>query len=63
MPDIYKNVATLAEKKNLSISEVERRADLSKGSICKWKDSSPTVENLLKVAQALSVSIGRLLKE
>lgn len=63
MGNIYENVSHLANKKGLSVSELERRAGLSKGAISKWRDSSPTVENLLKVAQALSVSIGRLLKE
>lgn len=63
MPNIHKNIVEIAKKKGIPLYKLEEEAGLGQGAISKWKDSSPTVENLLKVAQALSVSIGRILKE
>lgn len=60
---IYSNVEELAKKKGISLSELERRAEMSKGSISKWKTSSPTIGNLSAVASVLGVSVNRLLKE
>lgn len=62
MSSIYENIVILANKHGFSISEVERRAGLSNGSIGKWTTSSPTVANLEKVATVLKVSLNTLLK-
>ncbi len=60
--NIYENIKEIANRKGLSICELESRAGMSNGSIAKWKVSSPTVENLSKVSKALRVDIKRLLK-
>lgn len=60
---IYSNVEELARKKGLSLAEVERKANLSKGSITKWKTASPTIKSLSAVAEVLGVTVNRLLKE
>lgn len=60
---IYYNVKELADKKGLSIRELERRVDLKNGTIGKWKHVSPRVENLQNVANVLGVTVNRLLKE
>lgn len=60
---IYSNVEELARKKGLSLAEVERKANLSKGSITKWKKASPTIKSLSAVAEVLGVTVNRLLKE
>ena len=59
---IYDNVKTIASQKNMSIAELEKRAELSNGTIGKWRDSNPNVESLIKVAKALNVSISTLTK-
>lgn len=59
---IYENVKALADKRGISITELEKKAELSNGAIGKWRDSSPSVENLSKVAKALNVSINTLVK-
>lgn len=63
MVDIYNNIKKTAEKKHLSISAVERYANLSRGTVFKWKKSSPTVATLQKVADVLGVPIANLLKD
>jgi len=61
---IYDNVKIYADKKNLSIREVERRAGLENGAIGKWVEGvSPRLENAMKVADVLDVDIKDLIKE
>lgn len=57
---IYKNVKALADKKGLSIAELEKKAGLSNGTIGKWIESSPKVDSLVKVANVLGVGINKL---
>ena len=60
---IYENVKELADKKKISICELEKRAQLGNGVIAGWKTSSPRVENLQAVAKILGVTVNRLLQE
>jgi len=60
---IYENVKAIADKKGISIYELEKKAKLGNGTIGKWNDVSPNVENLSKVAKVLNVSINTLIKE
>lgn len=59
---VYENIVEISKKKNLSITEVEKRAGLGRGAIGKWQVSSPTVSKLAAVADVLGVSIHRLMK-
>lgn len=59
---IYDNVKAIADKRKISIAELEKRAKLGNGTIGGWRDSSPNVESLVKVAEALNVSVATLLK-
>lgn len=60
---LYDNIKYYAERKGLSILKVEREAGLSRGHIDKWKQSTPRLDTLQKVAEVLGVSITTLLKE
>ena len=60
---IIENIRRLADAKGLSIRAVERKAGLSNGTIGKWDEHSPSVENLAAVASVLKVTVNRLLKE
>ena len=61
---IYENVKRLADAQGLSIREVERRAGLENGAISKWVgDTSPRLENAMKVAEVLGVDVQELVKE
>ena len=59
---IYDNIKALADKKGLSIAEIEKRAQIGNGIIGKWKESTPNVDSLVKVAKVLNVSINTLTK-
>ena len=61
---IYENVKKLAEKQNISIREVERRAGLENGAISKWVgNTSPRLENALAVANVLGVDVKDLVRK
>lgn len=55
--NIYDNIKKICKDKCLSISSLENQAGLSNGSISKWQQKSPKVDNLAKVASVLDVSI------
>ena len=59
---IYDTVKALADKRKISIAELERKAKLGNGTIGGWKESSPNLESLNKVAKALDVNVTTLLK-
>lgn len=58
---IYDKVKDLAKARNISIAELERRLELSNGSISKWNSYMPNTEPLLKVANFFGVSTDELL--
>lgn len=47
--------------KNITITFLERENKLSIGAISKWNNSSPTAENLYKIAKYLNVSMEYLI--
>ena len=63
MSFIVENIRKYADKRNISISELEKKANLGNGTIGRWKNSSPSVSKLKQVADALGVSLNTLLKE
>lgn len=60
--NIYNNVKKIADRKGFSIRKLEREAGIGNGTIRRWGDVSPSVENLIKVANVLGVYPERLLK-
>lgn len=60
---IYENILEIAQKKQLSIRQIESKAGLSFGAIGKWKTRSPQVDNLMAVAKVLNVPINKLLED
>lgn len=57
---IYDRIKEICKKKGLSVSYVEKEAGLSNGTISKWNQSSPTVNNLNAVAIVLKTRIDKL---
>lgn len=60
---IFEQIQELVKEKNTTIAELERQAGLSNGSISKWKTVMPNVASLIAVAEALGVSVVRLIGE
>lgn len=60
---IYDNICMVAKKTGISINSIEKIAELSTGSLCKWNTVSPSVRSLKKVAKVLNVPVEKLLEE
>lgn len=59
---MYDKVKAIAEKKGMNISELERKAGLSNGTIGKWREAKNGIrfESIKAVAEALEISIEEL---
>lgn len=60
---VYENVKALCDKKGISITQLEKEADLSNGSIGKWKTHMPKADSLQAVSKVLKVKMENLLEE
>lgn len=60
---IYDNIKRLADERNMTIQEVEKRCNIGNGVIGKWKDSgNPKIKHLKTVADLFNVTVDELLK-
>lgn len=60
---IYENVKELCDKRGISIAMLEKKANLSNGTIGKWREAIPSVDSVKRVADVLKVKVDTLLKE
>ncbi|OFL87280.1 helix-turn-helix domain-containing protein [Enterococcus sp. HMSC072H05] len=58
---LLNRVKELANERNMTIAELERKLDFGQGSISKWNKQSPSSERLQKVADYFDVSTDYLL--
>ena len=58
---IYDKMNAICKKKGISLSSVEKQAGLGNGAISKWKESSPTIDNLQAVANVLKIKVDKLI--
>lgn len=50
-------IKQMCSEKGISVTGLEKKLGFGRGTITKWKNSSPTVENLQKVANFFGVDI------
>lgn len=55
------NIRLLCTKKPTSIAKLERALGIGNGTIGRWDKSSPSVENVQKVAEYFGVTVDELL--
>ena len=58
---IFERTKETAQRQGLTVSMLEKRANLSENSLYTWKKSTPKADNLRKVADVLHVSTDYLL--
>lgn len=58
---ILENIRRLCSEKPISIAKLERETGIGNGTISRWDVSSPTVENVKKVADFFGVTVEELL--
>lgn len=57
----FQRIQHLADKRGMSIAELERKLNLSNGSIARWKKSAPSSRGLTIIADYFDVSVDYLL--
>lgn len=60
---IYEKVTAIREKIGISQSELERKANLSKGTITNWKNRKPNMSSIEKVAVALGYDVAYFISD
>lgn len=60
---LYAIVSKYAGNIGMSISALERKADLGNGTIRRWDKSNPNIGNLERVSKIIGVETWQLLKE
>lgn len=61
---IYENVREICDKKGISITDLEKKANLGNGTIGKWKKGAmPNMDSVISVAEALNVKVDKLLRK
>lgn len=59
---LVQNIKRLADEKNVTFAEIERKVGISNGQIRRWDSVSPKIENVQKVADYFGASIDDLLE-
>lgn len=59
--NVLDRIRKIINEKGMSISELERLSDVSRGTIGKWDKVIPSADKLQRVAQTLGTSIDYLL--
>lgn len=60
---LYQNIVVLCKGKGISISKLEKETGLGNGTVGRWEKSSPSVENVKKVADYFEVSVDYLISQ
>lgn len=60
---LYEKVATLCRNNNLTITKLERECKIGNGTVRGWKNSSPSIENLKKVADYFNITVDELISD
>lgn len=55
------NITQLCKDKGISIAKLEREIGISNGTIGRWDVSSPSVDNVRKVANYFEVTVDSLI--
>lgn len=57
---LLKNILALCKERGISVAKLEKEIGLGNATIGRWGTSSPTIENVRKVAEFFGVSIDSL---
>ena len=59
--NIYDIISAYCKDNKISVSTLEKESGLGTGTIYKWKDGGATIDNIIKVAQAMGLKASELL--
>lgn len=58
---MYDTIKEICRERHISVSSLERQAGVGNGTITKWNENSPSLDNLQKVADALGIKVTTLI--
>jgi len=58
---LLQNILALCEERKISVAKLEKEIGLGNATISRWGKSSPTVENVRKVAVFFGVTVDELI--
>lgn len=61
MNDLNSTIKILCIQNRITVTELEKELGFGKGTINKWSDSSPSVNNLLKVARRFNITVSDII--
>lgn len=60
---LYKRIQKICEANGITVGKLEKDLSFSNSTIRKWKNSSPSIENLKKVADYFGITVDELISE
>ena len=60
---LFTKISALCKERNISVAKLEQQAGLGNATVRRWDVSTPTVDNLKRVADVLGCTVDDLLKE
>ena len=60
---LYEKIHEICDSKGITVSGLEKDLGFSNSTIRKWKNSSPSIENLKKVADYFGVTVDYFLEK
>ncbi len=60
---LYEKIQKICDSKGLTVSGLEKDLGFSNSTIRKWKNSSPSIENLKKVSDYFGITVDELISE
>ena len=61
MNDLNSTIKILCIQNRITVTELEKELGFGKGTINKWSYSSPSVNNLLKVARRFNITVSDII--
>lgn len=58
---LFEKVNALCKNRKITIAKLERECAMGNGTVRGWKTSSPSVENLKKVANYFNITVDELI--
>lgn len=60
---IFDKIKAICDERKISISALERMANLGNGTISGWNESSPRLDKIMAVAKVLEIPLSALVEE
>ena len=57
---LYESILRLCEKNGITVAQLERELKLSNATIRRWRTASPTITNVIKVADFFGITVDEL---